>query len=129
MLLLSTAGLLATAGIGYALCLARVFREARGTATAERFDGAPPTGPVVVPGFALRKDGGLRPDFESRLAGALRLGGDRIILVGGTRAGADMPSEAAAGSAWLTARGVPPDAIRCETASRTRWRTSASCAT
>jgi uncharacterized SAM-binding protein YcdF (DUF218 family) len=67
----------------------------------------------------LAPDGGIRPAYRCRLDRARALhaeGLDIVVLGGATRPGA--PTEAAAGAAYLIARGVPAGAIRTEAASR-----------
>ncbi|WP_456411110.1 YdcF family protein [Oceanithermus sp.] len=73
---------------------------------------------------AAQYDGEPSPAFRRRLDAALALWRegrlDRIVVSGG-RAQGDRYSEGEAGCRYLERRGVPPEALACETESRSTW--------
>ncbi|WP_421880611.1 YdcF family protein [Pacificispira sp.] len=114
MLIASSTGIIATAGISLLVCFYHVFAVAR-RAAAPPVAGA---GPVLVPGVCLQPNGRPDPDFIMRLTRAMRFEkADIVILGGATRAGVAI-SEAAAGRQWLIANGVAAEQVQCEETSR-----------
>jgi uncharacterized SAM-binding protein YcdF (DUF218 family) len=116
MLGLSGAVMLLSLGTSLLLALGYVLRVAWRTPP----DGPPP-GRIIVLGMRLNRDGEPSACYQARLDRALILwrrcqGCQIIILRGLTMPGAR--SEAAAGAAWLRARGVRANSIETEDRSR-----------
>ncbi len=73
---------------------------------------------------AAQYDGTPSRVFQARLDAALELylsGRARFVVVAGGRSAGDRFSEGAAGCRYLEARGVPQNALACETESRSTW--------
>lgn len=98
--------------------------------SAARRDEARPSQAIVVLG-AAQYDGRPSPVFRARLDHAADLYEDGIapvvVVTGGKQEG-DRFTEAAAGAAYLSTRGVPDSAILRETTSRSSWESLAATA-
>ena len=130
-LVLSLLAIAATGGLSLLAVLARVLHVGWTAHDVVQPDAAPPATPppatplparqIVVLGRRLDARGRPGAVFQARLARALALwraaGPAEIVVLGGRARGA-AASEAAAGRAWLLARGVPEAAIRIEDRSR-----------
>ncbi|WP_067690338.1 YdcF family protein [Nocardia jejuensis] len=76
---------------------------------------------IVILGYGLEPDGGMRPELVERLdagyAAALMSTASPVIVTGGNpQAGV---TEARAMADWLITRGLPPDRVHLEAAART----------
>jgi uncharacterized SAM-binding protein YcdF (DUF218 family) len=116
MLALSTTIMVLFGGVTLLVSLAYVLWVACRT----RCD-VPPARRVLVLGMRLNAEGKPGPDYQVRLLRAEALWrrnpAARIVILGG-RTAAGQPSEAAAGAAFLNARGIAADAILLEDRSR-----------
>ena len=115
MLALSALVLTLSLGVSFLPALAHVLRTAWTTPAA-----LPGAARIIVLGHRLRPDGTPSRHFRHRLDRARALhaqSGAEIFLLGGCTRPAG-PSEAKAGAAYLRARSVPPDRLRCEDRSR-----------
>jgi len=126
-LVLSLLAIAATGGVSLLAALAHVLHAGWSAPIAlalpqpDRAPSAARVRQIVVLGRRLDARGRPGAVFQARLARALALwreaGSSEIVVLGGRARGA-AASEAAAGRAWLLARGVPEAAIRIEDRSR-----------
>lgn len=114
-LLLSNAVIVVTGGVFFLLQLQRVVNTARRVTIRSR-----PASLLLVLGMRLR-GGEVRKDYARRLDRALALYGEhpgsRILVLGGSPDGRTV-TEADRGKAYLVSRGIDPDHILLEDASR-----------
>lgn len=116
MLALSGAIVLLSLGGSLLLALGMVLRTAWRTPAS-----VPPAGHILVLGMRLAPDGTIGRHFRTRLQRAEAVwhgapASEIVILGGQTTQG--VPTEAAAGAAWLQARGLPADRLHLEDRSR-----------